>query len=375
MPDPVPTTLAAILLLFALNGRLRARKIRVWQLGLLASEFGIFVAPVALALAVLSANAGLRGLLPLLLSLAAAGLLLGPEYASRRLGRGLEQRIKAGLSSGDTDATTHPHVPVPGFRASRETHGYIAPSGAARRIVFYPANHAGAAPCVVVVHSGGWESGSPEEFPGFHRQLAQAGYAVACIEYGLAPAHAWPVPRDDVRAAIARLRADAAKLRIDPERLVLFGRSAGGQIALCVAYDAPPPGVRGAIAFYAPTDMVFAWHGAYDGDILDSPRLLKNYLGGRPAETPAIHADASPTVLAARGPVLPTLLLHGRRDELVWCLQLRRLARVLRRHGTPHAAIILPWARHAFDYRTRGPGGRIAMRATAVFLEEVLRKQ
>lgn len=348
---------ALILLFFAINGRRRARKILLWKFGLLASEFGIYFVPPALVVAVASVmTGGLAGLPGALLALTAAGLLFWPEVASRRLLKKIPVPADAGRKPG---AASHP----------RETFAYDS-GGIARRLLFYRATREKPAPCVIAVHSGGWETGSPEEFPAFHRALAKSGYAVAAIEYGLAPAHPWPGPRADVRAALAWLKTNAASLGIDPDNLVLFGRSAGGQIALCAAYDNPDPGVRGVVSFYAPTDMAFAWRGSYDGDILDSPKLLKNYLGGRPHETPEIHADASPVVHAANTR-MPTLLLHGRRDELVWCIQLRRLVRVLRKAGAPCRAIVLPWARHGFDYRLNGPGGRVAFREMVLFLSSV----
>ena len=62
------------------------------------------------------------------------------------------------------------------------------------------------------------------------------GYAVASIDYRLAPEFKWPAQRDDLLAAIRFLRAHAAALGIDEDRLVLLGRSAGGQIATAAAY-------------------------------------------------------------------------------------------------------------------------------------------
>lgn len=383
--------LAFAALLFAVNGKLRARRILQWQMGVLVTEFGVFFAPLALALSIWAILLPGDTDVPAgLLAIAAFTLFLCPDIQSLRLARKIPGKLRAAFGPTAVPAKNPPRaraVDGAGFwrKAVAGVLGcvgplrdpvptrsleYLAAAGVKRRIIFYPAVGRTNAPCVVAMHSGGWAAGKPEEFAGCHAALAREGYAVACVEYGLTPAHSWPTPRDDVRAAIVWLKERAADLGIDPGNLVLFGRSAGGQVVLCAAYDAPDPSVRGVAAFYAPTDMVFSWRGSYEGDMLNSPKLLSNYLGGRPHESPESHAEASPTRHAAKRS-MPTLLLHGARDEIVWCLQIRRLARVLHRAGSPHFALLVPWGRHGFDYRLRGPGGRIAWKSLTGFLAAV----
>jgi hypothetical protein len=62
-----------------------------------------------------------------------------------------------------------------------------------------------------------------------------------------------------------------------------MGRSAGGQIAETVAVTGTQPGVIGCIALYAPADMNFAYQYANKKDILNSDKLLRQYLGGTPS--------------------------------------------------------------------------------------------
>jgi acetyl esterase/lipase len=383
--------LAFVTLLFAVNGKLRARRILQWQMGVLVTEFGIFFSPLALAhFAAALLLPGFTGVLAGLLAVAAFTFFVCPDIQSLILARKIPGKLRAAFGPSAVPAKNPPRagaVPGAGFwrktvarvlgcfgplRDPVETRSleYPAAGDVKRRIIFYPAVGRSNAPCVVAMHSGGWAAGSPEEFAGCHSALAREGYAVACVEYGLTPAHAWPTPRDDVRAAIVWLKANAAGLGIDAGNLVLLGRSAGGQVVLCAAYDDPDPAIRGVAAFYAPTDMVFSWRGSYEGDMLDSPKLLSNYLGGRPHECPDSHAEASP-ILHAGKRSMPTLLLHGARDEIVWCIQIRRLARILNRAGSPHFALLVPWGRHGFDYRLRGPGGRIAWKSLTGFLAAV----
>jgi acetyl esterase/lipase len=229
-----------------------------------------------------------------------------------------------------------------------------------------------AAPCVIVIHGGGWEDGAPGQFPALNAYLAARGYAVADIEYRLAPRWTWPAQREDVLDAMDYLTHHAAKLGIDPQRFVLLGRSAGGQIAEAVAYGAHRPAIRGCIAFYAPADMNYAYEFGRADDILNSLQLLRHYLGGTPAEARGNYDSAS-GILLANHESPPTLLLHGQRDELVWFRQSQRLSARLDELGVPHLFVQLPWATHAFDYNFSGPGGQISTYAVDAFLGIVTR--
>jgi acetyl esterase/lipase len=226
------------------------------------------------------------------------------------------------------------------------------------------------APCVVAVHGGGWDSGDRAQLPEINHRLARSGYAVAAIDYRLAPGRRWPAQRDDVGAALAYLRARAGELGLDPTRFVLFGRSAGAQIATAYAYTAQDSSIRGVASFYGPQDLRFAWAYARPDDVLNSFLLLKQYLGGPPeAEGPAYDSASAYFHVGARTPA--TLLMHGDLDTLVWHRQSERLDVRLAEAGVPHLFVSLPWATHAFDYTLDGPGGQLATEALDAFLAAV----
>jgi acetyl esterase/lipase len=255
---------------------------------------------------------------------------------------------------------------------SADTLVYSTADGEKLSLDFYRAQSEHAVPVVVVIHAGSWQSGDNRDFISMDRYLAGHGYAVADIIYRLAPRWKFPAAADDARAAIAFLRNHSEKLKIDPNRIVLLGRSAGGQIALTVAYSAKDPGIRGVISFYAPTDLYYSWENPGSPLVLDTKAILTGYLGGSPSEVSANYNDASPTRLVSRGSP-PTLLLHGARDELVSSHQSARLAKRLDELGIPHLNLLLPWATHGFDYIHRGPGGQISTYAIEYFLETVTR--
>jgi acetyl esterase/lipase len=198
------------------------------------------------------------------------------------------------------------------------------------------------------------------------------GYAVAAISYRLAPQCIWPAQGEDVRAALAWLKANAQQLGIDANRLVLLGRSAGGQLATAVGYGARDPAIRGVIALYAPHDMPFAWSVSREDDALNSIKLMKQYFGG-PPDTPAQLAryESASGQLLARADSPPTLLIHGVPDTLAWYRHSERLAARLSALKVPHTHRQLPWATHGFDFNPHGPGGQLADYHIARFLAEV----
>jgi acetyl esterase/lipase len=261
-------------------------------------------------------------------------------------------------------------IPLP--RIEPEVHAYARGGDGDLRLDFYRAQgDAGPAPCVVLIHGGGWDSGSRSDFGELNRFLAAAGYAVASLDYRLAPRHIYPAPVEDVREALAWLKARAGPLGLDAERFVLMGRSAGGQIALQAAYLDRDPAIRGVVAFYAPADMVLGYRFPCSPLILDSPRLMEAYLGAGGEKGLAAAASASPLeCLSAGAP--PTLLLHGRSDVLTTWLHSEHMRIKLGRLGVRHFAVDLPWAPHGYDWSFRGPGSQISLYFLERFLAEVV---
>jgi acetyl esterase/lipase len=101
------------------------------------------------------------------------------------------------------------------------------------------------APVIVFLHGGGWSGGTRTTGPDFARYFAQDGFAMASIEYRLTPAVTFPSNVEDVRTAVRWLKANAAAQGLDPDRICLWGTSAGGHLA-AVAGLAPSGTFEGA---------------------------------------------------------------------------------------------------------------------------------
>jgi acetyl esterase/lipase len=86
-------------------------------------------------------------------------------------------------------------------------------------------------PVIVFLHGGGWSGGTRTTGPDFRRYFARDGFAMASIEYRLTPSIAFPANVEDVRTAVRWLKANADAHALDPDRICLWGTSAGGHLA------------------------------------------------------------------------------------------------------------------------------------------------
>lgn len=102
--------------------------------------------------------------------------------------------------------------------------------------IILPDEGEGPFPLIVFVHGGGWVSGDKREntMPGAFKVMSQ-GYALASIEYRLAPDVTWPMPLYDVKAAIRYLRAHAGEYNLKTDKIAIWGNSASGHIINMVA--------------------------------------------------------------------------------------------------------------------------------------------
>lgn len=256
-----------------------------------------------------------------------------------------------------------------------QTLSYASPDGTALKFDLYsplgldPAS--APAPLVIGIHGGAWQGGNREELPALARYLASRGYVYAALDYRLAPAAKFPAAVDDVRAAIAYLKSNATKFHIDPHRLVLFGRSAGGHLALLSAYRLNDPDILGVVSMYAPTDLIWGYNHPTRPSVINSKRVLEDFLGGTPETNADAYRDASPlTFVTASSP--PTLLIHGEHDDLVHMYHSERLIERLQDAKRPCLLLRIPWGRHGCDANLGGPGGQISLYAIERFFAACL---
>lgn len=96
-------------------------------------------------------------------------------------------------------------------------------------------------PALLFIHGGSWIAGelrslaSIRDFPQILEGIAARGYDVAALDYGLSSDAKWPAQERNVKSAICFPRASAPEFGVDPERIDIWGVSAGGQLAAVAA--------------------------------------------------------------------------------------------------------------------------------------------
>jgi len=118
-------------------------------------------------------------------------------------------------------------------------------------------------PVLVYYHGGGWVIGDLDTHDVLCRQLSnQSGCAVIAVDYRLAPEHRFPAAVDDALAAARWVRANAATLKVDADRMAVGGDSAGGNLAAVVALAAREAGdlpLAFQLLIYPATDQRRGW--------------------------------------------------------------------------------------------------------------------
>jgi acetyl esterase/lipase len=214
-------------------------------------------------------------------------------------------------------------------------------------------------PLVVFLHGGGWRVGSRNSAgpayagasPTPFERLAQAGIAVASVDYRLSGEATWPAQVHDAKAAVRWLRARADEIGIDPDRIAAWGESAGGHLAELLGLTIGDAGLEGDVGIPGPSSAVstvVAWYSPSDvaavatdlgQDPADPGTREALLLGAPPAGVPEVAAQASPiTHVSAGAP--PFLLLHGEADRFIPPVQSVRLHTALVEAGA-HAELLL----------------------------------
>jgi acetyl esterase/lipase len=240
-------------------------------------------------------------------------------------------------------------------------------------------------PLVIYIHGGGWigghtrHSGAFEDWPGVLASLAARGYVVASVEYRLSSEAPFPAAVQDVKAAIRWLRAHANEFGIDKSRAVVWGGSAGGQLAglvgaSCGVAALEPPGAAanqrpepGAAAAKPVADArtlesvesdcaqgVIAWYGVFDfshilRDTEGQPRNPEyRYLGCAPGSCSAATVAMASAITHVDAKDPPVLMIHGVNDRTVPVEQSRSYLAALRSKGVKAELVEIPDVEHSF---------------------------
>lgn len=222
------------------------------------------------------------------------------------------------------------------------------------------------APVAVVVHGGGWIGGAPTDNSGTKRWYADQGWLVLSVEYPLSgpERHLWEVTDRHIGCALVWAGAHVSQMGGDPERIVLMGDSAGGNLALVAALKSASgqldptcpgqvPDVAAVAVLYPAVDPA-GFYGELD-PLLNSTaqRMVGGYTGGAPSEVPDRYRAISPaTYLTDQAP--PILILHGSNDHLLPAQSSREFTAQAREVGLDVRLVEVPHVDHVFDATPAG---------------------
>lgn len=227
-------------------------------------------------------------------------------------------------------------------------------------------------PLVVGIHGGRFSLGNRRWELLHVPQLLEAGYAIASVEYRLVAEARFPAAVQDCKAAVRWLRSHANDFGYDPQRLVAWGRSAGGHLAAMVgatggAATSFDDAALADTSISAQVQAVVDWYGPSDFSLMDShfashqaagchaPAVLSDspdspiaaYLGASPAAAPHLARASSPiTYIRESSAVPPFFLATGDADCKVPYQQSLILAEALEAVGADVELRCLPGIGH-----------------------------
>lgn len=97
--------------------------------------------------------------------------------------------------------------------------------------VYFPEATAEPLPTVIWTHGGAWISGNKADYAPYYQLLASEGFTVISLDYSLGPERTYPTAVHQLNDAHAYILANADRLHVDPNRIVLAGDSAGSQLS------------------------------------------------------------------------------------------------------------------------------------------------
>ena len=230
----------------------------------------------------------------------------------------------------------------------------------------------GPLPVICFIHGGGWIGGNKRGGVALLSRFAGTGdYFCVSVGYRLTGEAIWPAQIHDCKAAIRWLRANAKKYDIDPDRIGVWGASAGGHLVNLLGTSGDVKQLEGdcgsadqssrvacVLNFFGPTDLTAVV------DDRDTPKwviaLVDKLLGGPTAERLDVAREASPVTYATKDDP-PFLTMHGTKDPVVPIAQADALHAALEKAGVDSTLVKVEGGGHGFG------GEEVVARVNAFF--------
>lgn len=237
--------------------------------------------------------------------------------------------------------------------------------------VFYPARKGKSLPAVMIIHGGGWRTGSRQQHIPLAERLAEQGFVCFTVSYRLSTDALYPAAVHDLKAAIRWIRAHAATYNADPTRIAALGFSAGAQLAALLGSAANVPalddstrnmGYSSAVQAVVSIDGIVAFIHPESGEGNDTKytSAATYWFGYTRTENAALWKQASALTYAGKHSP-PTLFLNssvvrmhaGREDYIAILRRYDIYTEVHTFPDTPHTFCLFePWFTPVLNYTT-----------------------
>ncbi len=237
-------------------------------------------------------------------------------------------------------------------------------------------------PVVCWIHGGGWKGGSKGNGSKVSRLAATGNFAGISIGYRLSDEAQWPAQIHDCKAAIRWIRAHAEEYGLDPDRIAVWGSSAGGHLVAMLGVSHEVEGlegevgphtdqsseVRAVVNFYGPSELLTMndHESTIDHNAANSPESL--LIGGAIQRNPDKARNASPITHVSADDE-PSLIVHGTKDGLVPYPQSVSLERALEAKGVATTLITVEEGGHG-----RGFGANVQALVEEFLAQQLLGK-
>lgn len=223
--------------------------------------------------------------------------------------------------------------------------------------IYYSENSAQKYPGIILVHGGGWISGSKENERFLAQEMASKGYVVMAVNYSLSDDAKYPAPVEDLEDALKFLKKHHKEFYLNQRKIAIGGNSAGAQLATLVGVKNKVQAIvniDGIVSFIHPESE----EGAY----------AAYWLGATKAQNFKIWKEASPLEYVNKH-TPPTLFInssqprfHAGRDDMMRKLQQYNIPTEFHEiKDSPHSFwMVQPWFDETLKY-------------TADFLDRVLK--
>lgn len=227
-----------------------------------------------------------------------------------------------------------------------------------------PAASGGLLPVVVGLPGGGWRTCDKASVPRF---LVDHGFALACVNYRISSNAIAPASVHDCKAAVSWIRANAHDYALRPDRMGVYGASAGGHLAALLGVSdgvkelesegarlSPGTAVQAVCAVCGPMDLARIGIPEIRDQCPILYDVISQYLGGPIAERTELARLISPlTYVSDRCP--PMLLMHGAADDRVPVEETTLFHKALQETGAKSSLSLIEGAGHGWlEEETKG---------------------